>query len=86
MKLWRFGHTHEGRPLVLLAFSSSENIRNLEALREAHLAEGESGELGDAPLVVWSGHSVHGNEPSGVNMAPLLAYHLAAGDGAHAPP
>jgi hypothetical protein len=79
---FRTGRTHEGRPLLLLAFSSAENIRNLDALREAHLAEGERGELGDAPLVVWSGHSVHGNEPSGVNMAPLLAYHLAAGGGA----
>ncbi len=82
VKSFRFGNTHEGRPLLLLAFSSPDNIRNLDALREAHLAEGESGELGDAPLVVWSGHSVHGNEPSGVNMALLLAYHLAAGGAA----
>lgn len=32
----------------------------------------------DAPLVVWMGYGVHGDEPSASQAAPLLAYHLAA--------
>ena len=76
------GRTHEGRRLLLMAISSPENIEKLDALRQAHLEEGRSGRVNPAaPLVVWQGHSVHGNEPSGANMSLLLAYHLAAGGG-----
>ncbi|ANM28434.1 hypothetical protein ABI59_00510 [Acidobacteria bacterium Mor1] len=76
------GRTHEGRRLLLMAVSSPENIRNLDRLRQVHLEEGRSGRVDpEAPLVVWQGHSVHGNEPSGANMSLLLAYHLAAGGG-----
>lgn len=67
------GRSHEQRPLMLLALSSEENAAKLESLREAHL-QGEEG----APLVVWLGYSVHGDEPSGSNAAMLVAYYLAA--------
>jgi hypothetical protein len=30
------------------------------------------------PVVVWLGYSVHGDESSGVNAVPLVAYYLAA--------
>ena len=33
------------------------------------------------PIVVWIGHSIHGNEPSGANAALLSAYYLAAAQG-----
>lgn len=68
-----YARSHELRPMPLLVISSPGNLAELETLREAHLAN-ES----DAPLVLWQGYSVHGNEASGANAAPLYAYYLAA--------
>ncbi len=80
---WRqTGRTHEGRPLLLLAISSPENLARLDEIRERHLALGDprrdAPSLAGMPAVVWMGYSVHGNEPSGSNAAPVVAYHLAA--------
>jgi hypothetical protein len=33
------------------------------------------------PIVVWIGHSIHGNEPSGANASLVSAYYLAAAQG-----
>lgn len=71
------GHTYEQRPLALLTITSEENADNVEDMRSAHL-DGDR----DAPLVVWLGYSVHGDEPSGANAAMLAAYYLAASDSA----
>ena len=71
------GHTYEKRPLLQVIISSEENQVKLEALRQAHLKGIVSGDL-DAPLVVWLGYSVHGNEASGSNAAPVVAWYLAA--------
>lgn len=67
-------------PLVMLTITSPENHKKIEAIRKAHtehVIKGEP-EPKDAPIIVWMGYSVHGNEPSGTNAAILLAYHLAA--------
>ena len=72
------GHTHEKRPLIHLVFTSPDNQQRLETLRETHLAAAAGQQTGDSPLVVWLGYSVHGNEASGSNAAPLVAYYLAA--------
>jgi len=66
------GTSHEGWPLMLVVVSSADNIRNLDSIREAHLA-GESDKL-----ILWQGFSVHGNEASGANAAPLYAWWAAA--------
>jgi len=71
------GHTYEQRPLLQIIISSEENQAKLEALRQAHLQSAATGDL-DAPLVVWLGYSVHGNEASGSNAAPVVAWYLAA--------
>ena len=71
------GHTYEQRPLLQVIISSEENQSKLESLREAHLKGAESGDL-NAPLVVWLGYSVHGDEASGANAAPIIAWYLAA--------
>lgn len=69
------GKTHEQRPLLLVFISSSENIKNLESIRQQHLSGDEN-----APMVTWLGFSIHGNEPSGANAAPVVAYHFTAGE------
>lgn len=71
------GYTYEQRPLLQVIITSAENQSKLEALRLAHLQGAESGDL-KAPLVVWLGYSVHGNEASGSNAAPIVAWYLAA--------
>lgn len=71
------GYTYERKPLLQLIITSPQNQANLEALRQAHLKAAESGAT-DAPLVVWLGYSVHGDEASGANAAPIVAWYLAA--------
>jgi len=71
------GYTYEHKPLLQLIVTSPENQANLETLRQAHLEGANSGDP-NAPLVVWLGYSVHGDEASGSNAVPMVAYYLAA--------
>ena len=76
------GETHEGRPLLHLTITAPGNHARLEALRTRHLElSAGKGDPEQGPVVVWMGYSVHGNEPSGTNAAPLVAYYLAAANG-----
>ena len=80
------GRTHENRPLCVLHISSEENLRNKEKIRQKHilLTEVENSQTVDIrelPLVLYQGYSIHGNEASGANAAPLVLYYLAAGKG-----
>jgi len=71
------GHSYEQRPLLQLIISSEENQPRIEEMRQAHLDAVQSGDTG-APLVLWLGYSVHGDESSGSNAAPIVAWYLAA--------
>lgn len=71
------GHTHQQKPLLQVIITSEENQSKLESLRQSHLKGAVSGDP-DAPLVVWLGYSVHGDEASGSNAAPIVAWYLAA--------
>ena len=71
------GQTYEQKPLLQVIISSEENQSKLESLRQAHLEGAVSGDP-DAPLVIWLGYSVHGDESSGANAAPIVAWYLAA--------
>lgn len=74
-----YGHTHEQRPLLLLAITSEANHENLESIRTERRAAILGGEARlDLPSVVWMGYSVHGNESSGASAALVVAHHLAA--------
>ncbi len=77
-----YARSHGRRPLIYLTITAPENHARLEDIRKAHVARVESPEkeagVSGAPIVVWMGYSVHGNEPSAANCAVLLAYHLAA--------
>ena len=80
------GHTHEGRPLLLLTITSSENHANIESIRTQHIQLADpsrSPDLSTAtmPAVFYLGCSIHGNEASGTNAGLLIAYHLAAAKG-----
>lgn len=74
------GYTHEQRPLLQLVISSERNLARLAQIRQQHLAAARDGASrpDDAPVVIWLGYSVHGNEPSGANASLLVARYLAA--------
>jgi len=81
-----YGRTYEQRPLLLLIISSPENLKNINKIKEQHRALCDPDvsaniPLGNMPVVVWMGYSVHGNEASGCNAAPLVGYFLAAAQG-----
>lgn len=73
------GYSHEQRPLLQLVISSEQNLQRLEQIRQQHINAARDGEpaADDAPVIIWLGYSVHGNEPSGANAALLLAQYLA---------
>ena len=84
IELVEIGRTYEDRPLLNLIFTSPENHARLEELRTLHVNWNKpDGGLSDSdidrvPAVLYQGFSIHGNEPSGGNAAPLVAYYLAA--------
>jgi hypothetical protein len=79
--MWKYGETHENRPLYLLAITSPGNQEKLETLRLRHLHHVQN-KLAqnpkEDPVFIWLGYSVHGNESSPGNASMLTAYHLAA--------
>lgn len=86
VKLETMGFTYEGRPQVLLIFTSLKNQQRLEEIRQQHIkladpAQSASVNIDNMPIVVWIGHSIHGNESSGANASLLSAYYLAAAKG-----
>ena len=79
-----YGRTHENRPLLLMVITSKKNHSNIEEIREQHVAlsnpnASKKNDTARMPVVIYQGFSIHGNEPSGGNAGPLVAYYLAAG-------
>ncbi len=86
VKLETMGFTYEGRPQVLLIITSPKNHQQLEQIRQQHVlltdpAKSAALNIDDMPVVLYIGHSIHGNEPSGANASLLSAYYLAAAQG-----
>ncbi len=87
VSLEEYARTYEKRPLLVLTITSAKNHQNLAQIQKDHVALSnpkESGKLNteNMPAVVRLSYSVHGNEASGGNASALVAYHLAAGQGA----
>lgn len=74
------GYTHEQRPLLQLVISSAQNISRLDQIRQQHIQQARQGSdiAENAPVVVWLGYSVHGNEASAANAAMVLAHYLTS--------
>lgn len=86
VKLTTIGTTYENRPQLLMVITSRKNHDNLEQIRKQHLLLSDpslssSLNIDNMPIVVYIGHSIHGNEPSGSNASLLTAYYLAAARG-----
>ncbi len=78
----KYGESHEGRDLIMLTVSSSENLNNLEKIKNEHLKHTVPGiktEIDSSlPIIVNLGYGVHGNEPSSAEAAILAAYTLVS--------
>ena len=66
VKLETMGFTYEGRPQVLLIITSPKNQQRLEEIRQQHVkltdpSQSSSVNIDNMPIVVWIGHSIHGN-------------------------
>ena len=75
VKLISYGKTNERRPLLLAFVSSAENMANLEAIREAHLASTTGGNSANK-AIVWLSYNVHGNESVSTEASMLTIYEL----------
>jgi len=90
VRLLEYGHSMEGRPLVLLVLGSPANLprwddlqNRLARLGDPRLVNASQAEaaIRELPAVVWIQCSVHGDEASGGDAGLALAYYLAAGSG-----
>ncbi|HUR10756.1 MAG TPA: M14 metallopeptidase family protein, partial [Flavitalea sp.] len=81
VKLEQYGETNEGRPLLLAFISSTENVSNLENIRQNNLrlagtSLDKMAANENAPAIVWLSYNVHGNETSSSEAAMLTLYEL----------
>jgi hypothetical protein len=78
----RYGKTHEHRELVILTITDPENLKDLDNIKQQHLAfvdpNGSAPDATNLPVFVNLAYSVHGNEPSSSEAAMLTAYTLVA--------
>lgn len=86
IKLETMGFTYEKRPQVLLIITSPANHQKLEQIRQEHIkltdpSQSAKLDISKMPIVVYIGHSIHGNEASGANASLVTAYYLAAAQG-----
>jgi len=82
-----YARSYEQRELLLLTITSPQNHLNIDTLQQQHAQLSDPNQsatqnTATMPLVVYMGYSIHGNEPSGGNAAPIVAYHLAAAQSA----
>lgn len=85
--LHKFGETYEDRPLVYLTITSPSNHSNIDQIQQNHVAltdpdRSEDLNTSTMPIVMYWGYSIHGDESSGSNASMLVAYYLAAAQGA----
>tara|TARA_R110002094_G_scaffold201289_1_gene172791 strand:- start:3383 stop:5962 length:2580 start_codon:yes stop_codon:yes gene_type:complete len=76
------GYTHEHRPILFFVVTSPENQARIDEIRAEHLAQLDpAAAAGNGPAIIWLNYGVHGAEPSGMDAAIPMLYHLAAAEG-----
>jgi len=76
-----YGRTYQGRPLLLCAISSPENLAQLDAIRQNNLRRTGHipGKVNPAldRSIVWLSFSIHGNEAAGAEASMEVLHRLA---------
>ena len=89
VKLDTLGMTTQGRPMIVAAISTPENIRRLDAILavQKRLADprtlsraAEDSLVNSSPVVLWINCNLHSTEIASSQMAMELAYQLATVD------
>src|SRR6056297_820419 len=82
LRLLPYAESHGGRPLyVLMAHNNADDIELQTLLdRRQELTQGQTESLPSDRPIVYFGYSIHGDEASGANAFPAVAYYLAAAD------
>lgn len=85
VQLREYGRTNEGRPLLLAAISTPQNIKNLEQirfnnLRRARLLTDKQADNSNNVAILWISMNVHGNEPSSSETSMALLHRLVNGE------
>ena len=85
-----FGRTYEFRERAVLVVSSPENLKRLDAIREATAKLADPRTLANAaeadrlirgtPATLWLNYSIHGDESASFEAMMQVAYQLAAGE------
>ena len=84
-----YARSHEDRPLYAVFISSSENLNNLDTIKENVnlLSDGTNTNANKAkslieelPAIAWMAYSIHGNETSGADAAMASIYHFIASE------
>ncbi|SDM82932.1 M14 family metallopeptidase [Kriegella aquimaris] len=70
-----YGKTYERRPLFIVYFSSADNIKNIEKIRQTHL-KSIRGENNSEKAIVWLSYNVHGNEASSTEASMQTIFEL----------
>lgn len=77
-----YGNTNEHRPLTYAVISASENLENLEEIRNNHLRNTgiQSGtyNASNGKAIVWLSYNVHGNESSSTEASMKTLYELVS--------
>lgn len=76
-------YTYGGRALVSYVISSPSNLAKLDdivAARAVIINPNDDADISNQPVVLHMMYSIHGNEPSGTNATPLVAYYLTAAE------
>jgi len=86
VKVMELGKSTEGNPFLLVIITSSENMKNIDKIRDMSYRIGHPKEMSekDAEKIIAEGKavvamsmSIHATEVGGTQMAPELAYELA---------
>ena len=85
-QLVEYARSHEDKPLIHLLISNEANLQDVDRIKDSRrsaIEKGDAKALGELPMVIYQGYSIHGNESSGANAATLIAYYLLAGQSGH---
>lgn len=83
VKIFPLGFTTEGRPQMVVAIGSKENIQNLEQIRKANLQNIgllPGGGVNKIPTIAYLSYNVHGNESVNAETSVKVIYEMASGN------
>ena len=79
------GYSHERRPILFLVATNEANQRDIDGIRERHVALTEpsidASVTDNMPVITWLNYGVHGSESSALDAALPTVYYLAAARG-----